>query len=184
VDSRDEAGLKFTETPLSGAYLIDLEPRRDERGFFARAFCAREFEVHGLESRIVQANISRNAKRGTIRGMHYQRAPFAEVKMVRCVAGAIYDAIIDLRKDSPTYLQWFGVELTRNDGRMLYVPHGFAHGYQALGDDSEVLYLVSEFYTPDSEAAIRWNDPRFGIAWPLADVSVSPKDAAHPDFVP
>jgi len=116
--------------------------------------------------------------------MHYQRAPFEEVKMVRCVAGAIYDAIIDLRKDSPTYLRWFGVELTRDEGRMLYVPGGFAHGYQALTDDSEVLYLVSQFYTPDHEAAIRYNDPRFGIPWPIHDVLVSPKDAAHPDFVP
>jgi dTDP-4-dehydrorhamnose 3,5-epimerase len=183
VDRR-EARLKFTETPLAGAFLIDLEPSGDERGFFARAFCAREFEAHGLDARIVQANLSRNVKRGTVRGMHYQRAPFEEVKMVRCVAGAIYDAIIDLRPDSRTYLQWFGVELTREDGRMLYVPGGFAHGYQALTDDSEVLYLVSQFYAPDHEAAIRWNDPRFAIPWPLADVSVSPKDAAHPDFVP
>jgi len=181
---RDEAGLKFTETPLRGAFLIDLEPRSDDRGFFSRAFCVREFEAHGLESRVVQANLSRNVKRGTVRGMHYQRAPFEEVKMVRCVAGAIYDAIIDLRKDSPTYLRWFGVELTRDEGRMLYVPGGFAHGYQALTDDSEVLYLVSQFYTPDHEAAIRYNDPRFGIPWPIHDVLVSPKDAAHPDFVP
>lgn len=176
--------MKFTETPLGGAFVIDIEPRRDERGFFARTFCANEFRDHGLKANIVQANVSRNLSKGIVRGMHYQRAPRAEVKIVRCVAGAIFDAIIDIRPESPTYLRWFGVELTRDDGRMLYVPEGFAHGYQALTDDSEVLYLVTEFYAPDHEAAIRWNDPRFGIRWPLSDVSVSPKDAAHPDYVP
>lgn len=176
--------VKFTETPLGGAYLIDLEPRRDERGFFARAFCERELAAHGLQTRIVQANVSRNVKRGTVRGMHYQRAPHAEVKMVRCVSGAIFDAIIDLRPESSSYLRWHGVELTREEGRMLYVPEGFAHGYQALTDDSEVLYLVTAFYAPDHEAAIRWNDPRFGVRWPIADAIVSPKDAAHPDFEP
>ncbi len=174
----------FTETPLPGAYLIDLEPRRDERGFFARAFCAREFGAHGLEGRIAQVNLSLNLRRGTLRGMHYQRPPFAEAKSVRCVGGAVYDVIIDLRSDSPTRLQWFGVELSRESGRMLYVPGGFAHGYQALEDGSEVLYLVSEFYAPDHEAAVRWNDPRFGIRWPLPDPILSPRDAAHPDYVP
>jgi len=174
----------FTQLPLAGAFVIDLEPRRDERGFFARGFCANEFREHGLKSAIVQANISQNVRKGTVRGMHYQISPHAEVKMVRCVNGAIFDAIIDLRPDSPSYLKWTGVELTRASGRMLYVPEGFAHGYQALTDDSEVMYLVTEFYAPEYEAAIRWNDPLFGIQWPLADVTVSPKDAAHPDFVP
>jgi dTDP-4-dehydrorhamnose 3,5-epimerase len=176
--------VKFTETPLPGAFVIDIEPRRDERGFFARTFCANEFRDHGLNPGIVQANVSRNVKKGIVRGMHYQRAPRAEVKIVRCVSGAVFDAIIDLRPESPTHLEWFGVELTRDSGRMLYVPEGFAHGYQALSDDSEVLYLVTEFYAPDHEAAIRWNDPRFGIRWPIGDASVSPKDAAHPDYTP
>lgn len=174
----------FHELPLRGAYLIDLEPRPDDRGFFARAFCARELAEHGLDARVAQANLSQNVRRGTLRGMHYQRAPRAEVKMVRCVRGAIFDAIIDLRPDSPTHLRWTSVELSRDNRRMLYVPEGFAHGYQSLTDDSEVLYLVSEFYAPDHEAAIRWNDPRFGIAWPIPDPLLSPKDAAHPDYRP
>ena len=174
----------FTELPLAGAYLVDLEPRRDDRGFFARAFCADEFMKLGLKAGIVQANLSQNVRRGTVRGMHYQKAPHAEAKFVRCVHGEIYDAIIDLRPDSPTYLRWTGVELTRENRRMLYVPEGFAHGYQALTDDSEVLYLVTEFYSPAFESAIRWNDPLFAIAWPLADVTLSPKDAVHPDFRP
>lgn len=174
----------FTGLPLAGAYLIDLEPRRDERGFFARGFCAREFEEHGLKTGLVQANVSQNFRKGTVRGMHYQRPPHAEVKLVRCVNGAIFDAIIDLRPGSATYLQWTAVELTRENRRMLYVPEGFAHGYQSLTDDSEVLYLVTESYAPDFEAAVRWNDPLFGISWPLANVTLSPKDATHPDFRP
>jgi dTDP-4-dehydrorhamnose 3,5-epimerase len=176
--------MKFTETDLKGAWLIDLEPRQDERGFFARAFCQRELEQHGLKSQIAQANLSQNVKKGTLRGMHYQRAPFAEVKMVRCINGAIHDVIVDIRKESPTYLKWRGFDLTRDNRRMLYVPEGFAHGYLALADDSEVLYLVTQFYTPDHEAAIRWNDPAIGIRWPIADPILSPKDAIHPDFVP
>jgi dTDP-4-dehydrorhamnose 3,5-epimerase len=174
----------FTETPLAGAFLVDLEPRRDERGFFARAFCAREFAAHGLKAEVAQLNLSQNLRRGTLRGMHYQRPPYAEAKTVRCVAGAVYDAIIDLRPGSPTYLEWFGVELSHANGRMLYVPEDFAHGYQALEDGSEVLYVVSQFYAPDHEAAIRWNDPRFGIRWPLPNPLLSPKDAAHPDYRP
>jgi dTDP-4-dehydrorhamnose 3,5-epimerase len=179
-----EGRVIFTETPLPGAWLVDLEPRRDERGFFARAFCAREFEAHGLKTGIVQANVSRNVARGTLRGMHYQRAPFAEVKMVRCIAGAVFDAIIDLRPDSPTRHRWFGVELRHEDGRMLYVPEGFAHGYQALADGSEVLYLVTQFYAPQHEAAIRWDDPLFGIRWPVMPPILSPRDAVHPDYAP
>ena len=174
----------FTELPLAGAFLIDLEPRRDERGFFARSFCAREFGQHGLKTGIMQANMSQNVRKGTVRGMHYQRAPHAEAKIVRCVNGAIFDAIIDIRPESPTYLRWTSVELSRENRRMLYVPEGFAHGYQALTDDSEVLYLVTEFYSPQDEAAIRWNDPRFAIPWPIAEAILSPKDAVHPDFVP
>lgn len=174
----------FEALALPGAFAIDLEPRGDERGFFARAFCQKEFAAHGLATEMVQANVSQNVSKGTLRGMHYQRAPFAEVKLVRCIHGTIHDVIIDLRPDSPTYLNWLGVELSRRNRRALYVPEGFAHGYQALEDDTEVLYLVSQFYTPSHESAIRWNDPRFGIRWPLPDPILSPKDAAHPDFTP
>jgi dTDP-4-dehydrorhamnose 3,5-epimerase len=180
----ERAGVIFRELELPGAFAIDLEPRRDERGFFARAFCGNEFAQHGLETAVVQANLSQNVARGTLRGMHYQRAPYAEVKVVRCVSGAIYDVIIDIRPESPTYRKWLGVELTRDNRRALYVPEGFAHGYQALEDDSEVLYLVSQFYTPSHEAAIRWNDPQFSVRWPLPDPILSPKDALHPDFTP
>jgi dTDP-4-dehydrorhamnose 3,5-epimerase len=174
----------FTETPLPGAYVIDLEPREDDRGFFARAFCRNELEAHGLKSSIAQANMSYNHKKGTLRGMHYQRPPHAEVKMVRCIAGAVWDAIIDIRKQSPTYLKWHAVELSAANRRMLYVPEGFAHGFQSLIDHSEVLYLVTEFYSPGHEVGIRWNDPRFGIEWPIPDPILSPKDAVHPDFQP
>ena len=173
----------FTETPLRGAYVIELEPRNDERGFFARAFCQNELAAHGLKNEIRQANTSYNFKKGTLRGMHYQIPPHAEVKMVRCTVGAIYDVIVDIRKDSPTYLKWFGIELTAANRKTFYVPEGFAHGYQALTDDSEVLYLVTQFYAPDHEAALRWDDPAVGIRWPLANPILSPKDAAHPDFV-
>jgi dTDP-4-dehydrorhamnose 3,5-epimerase len=176
--------LKFTECPLPGAYVVDLEPRPDERGFFARTFCVDEFKEHGLEHEIVQTNLSRNTRAGTLRGMHYQKAPHAETKMVRCVSGAIYDVILDLRPDSPTYGKWHGVELSRANGRLLYVPKGFAHGYQSLTDDSEVLYFVTEFYTPSHEAGVRWNDPAFSIRWPIADPILSPKDADRPDFTP
>lgn len=176
--------MKFTETPLAGAYVLELEPRQDERGFFARAFCQNELGAHGLPSDIRQANLSYNVGKGTLRGMHYQKPPHAEDKMVRCIEGAIYDVIIDLRPGSPTLHQWFGVELSAENRKMLYVPKGFAHGYQALTDGAEVLYLVTEFYTPSHEAAIRWDDPRFGIRWPLPDPILSPKDAVHADYVP
>lgn len=174
----------FQELPLQGAFTIDLEPRRDERGFFSRAFCQKEFAQHGLRTEVAQANLSQNVSRGTLRGMHYQREPFAEVKVVRCVNGSIYDVIIDIRPESHTFRKWLGVELSRDNRRALYVPEGFAHGYQALEDDTEVLYLVSQFYAPAHEAAIRWNDPQFGIRWPLPDPILSPKDAVHPDFAP
>lgn len=176
--------MKFKELPLKGAYLIDLEPQQDDRGFFSRVFCRNELADQGLKTGIVQANLSQNHERGTLRGMHYQRAPHAEVKMVRCTRGAIYDVIIDIRPDSPTYLQWHGEELTDENRTTLYVPEGFAHGYQSLTDDSEVLYFVTAFYAPDHEGAIRWNDPSFEIDWPIAEPIVSEKDAAHPDFRP
>lgn len=174
----------FKELDLPGAWVIDLEPRSDDRGFFARAFCVDEFLRHGLSPVVAQANLSHNRMRATLRGMHYQKAPHAEVKMVRCVNGAIWDVIIDLRPESKTYLKWTAVDLTRDNHRMLYVPKGFAHGYQTLTDDAEVFYMVSDPYAPGSEAGIRWNDPRIGIRWPLADPIVSPKDAVHPEFTP
>ncbi len=175
----------FSETRLPGAFLIDLERREDDRGYFARAWCRREFAEHGLSTQIVQANISYNRLRGTLRGMHYQRAPYAEAKLVRCVRGAVYDVIVDLRPDSPTYLEWIAAELTAENGRAIYVPEGFAHGYQTLVADAETLYQVSEFYAPEAEGGARWNDPAFGIEWPEEGPQiVSEKDRSWPDFVP
>ena len=173
----------FAETPLKGAYLVDLEHRTDERGFFARAWCADEFERQGLCTRVAQANISFNHSAGTLRGLHYQQPPHAEVKLIRCTSGAIWDVIVDLRKDSPTYRQWFGTELTAENRTMLYVPENFAHGYLTLVPNSETTYQVSEPYAPGAEAGIRWDDPAFGIGWPDIGVKViSDKDASHPDF--
>lgn len=174
--------MKFTETPLKDACTIELEPHYDERGMFARAFCAREFRDHGLKADIMQCNISHNAKAGTLRGMHYQLNRFAEIKIVRCIGGAIFDVIIDIRPDSPTYLRWFGIELSARNRVMLYVPEGFAHGYQTLAEDSEVFYMVTQFYAPEHERGIRWNDPLFRIQWPIENPIVSPKDIRHPDF--
>jgi dTDP-4-dehydrorhamnose 3,5-epimerase len=175
--------MTFTKLALDGAYLIELKKIEDQRGFFARSFCQREFEEHALNPHLVQCNISFNPMRATLRGMHYQRSPFAEVKLVRCTRGAIYDVLIDLRRGSPTYRQWQGVELTAANRRMIYVPEGFAHGYLSLTDESEVFYQVSEFYTPGSEAGIRWDDPAFAVRWPIEPRVISDKDRAHPDFV-
>ena len=172
----------FTETELAGAYIIDLDRREDNRGFFARTWAQEEFEAHGLNSRVVQANLSYNHTRGTIRGMHYQRAPYAETKLVRCVQGAIYDVIIDLRPESATYKRWIGVELTAENRRALFIPEGFAHGFQTLADNSDVTYQVSEFYTPGAEGGIRYNDPAFEIQWPLDVTVISEKDKQWPDF--
>jgi dTDP-4-dehydrorhamnose 3,5-epimerase len=175
----------FCETPLKGSFVLDLDKREDERGFFARAFCKGEFEQHSLESRIVQSNLSYSRSEGTLRGMHYQAAPHEETKLVRCIRGAIYDVIIDLRPDSATRLKWFGVELTAENHRMLFVPAGFAHGFQTLEKDCEVFYEVSEFYSSGAERGIRWNDPLFQIRWPIPETSViSAKDANWPDYRP
>jgi dTDP-4-dehydrorhamnose 3,5-epimerase len=174
----------FTATPISGAFLIDLEKHGDERGFFARSFCEKEFAASGLVTRFVQANNSLSAQKGTLRGMHYQLAPMAETKVVRCIRGALYDVILDLRSDLPTFGQSFGAELTAENRRMMYVPRGFAHGLITLADDTEVFYLVDEFYGPAYERGIRWNDPRFKIAWPLQPNVLSEKDAKHRDFDP
>ena len=173
----------FTRTELPGATIVDLERREDPRGFFARAYCEREFAEQGLPARMVQTNVSLTRKAGTLRGMHYQRAPHAEDKLVRCVRGAIWDAIVDIRPDSPTYRRWIGVELSEENGRMLLVPKGFAHGFVTLTDDVVVTYQVSEFYTPGAEGGARWNDPAFGIDWPVEVIGMSDKDANWPDFV-
>lgn len=173
----------FSETKLEGAYVIDLEPIEDERGFFARAYCEREFAENGLNFRVVQCNISLNRRRGTVRGMHFQTEPHAEDKLIRCTSGAIYDAIVDLRIDSPMRGDWFAVELTAANRRMLYVPKGFAHGYQTLIEDSEVFYQVSNFYEPAAAAGVRWNDPAFAIDWPDPDGAyLSEQDRSWPDF--
>lgn len=166
----------FTETKLRGAYIIDIERREDSRGFFARAFCQHEFEGHGLKPIIAQANIAYNRKKGTVRGMHFQFPPSAETKLVRCTGGGILDIIVDLRPESPTYLQHIAVELTAENSRALYVPERFAHGYQALADDTETSYQVGEFYTPGSEGGLLYNDPRLGLKWPLPVSVISDKD--------
>ena len=174
----------FTETPVRGAFLIDLEKRGDERGFFARAFCKNEFAERELETEFVQINNSLSAAKGTLRGMHYQLAPAAEVKVVRCVAGALWDVILDLRPDSPTYGRWFGAELSAENRRMIYAPKGLAHGFVTLQDDTEAFYLVSAFYAPERERGVRWNDPAFGIEWPIRPVVISDKDRDRADFDP
>ncbi len=172
----------FEETKLRGAYLIKLQELADDRGFFARSWCQREFEQRGLVAHVVQANLSFNRKKGTLRGMHYQLAPYEETKLVRCTRGAIYDVIIDLRPRSATYRQWIGAELTDANRHMLFVPEGFAHGFQSLADNTEVSYQVSQFYTPGAEQGARYDDPAFGISWPLDVRMISDKDARWPDY--
>ncbi len=176
--------MKFTKTPLPGAYIIDLEKIGDDRGFFARVFCKKEFSQHELETEFVQINNSLSAQKGTLRGMHYQLDPHAEVKVVRCIKGRLWDVILDIRPNSPTFGQWFGAELSAENRRMMYVPKGFAHGFVTLEDDTEAFYLVSAYYAPEFERGIRWNDPKFGIEWPIEPVIISDKDRNHPDFDP
>jgi len=175
--------MKFTKTPLAGAMAIDVERREDARGFFGRTYCEREFEVHGLPVRMVQTNMSLTRRAGTLRGMHFQSAPDDEDKLVRCVRGAIWDAIVDLRPSSPTYCQWFGLELSESNTRMLLVPKGFAHGFVTLTDEAAVNYQVSAFYAPASERGTRHDDPAFGIRWPVPVLDMSDKDRSWPDFV-
>jgi len=172
----------FTETKLKGAYIIEVQKFEDNRGFFGRTFCQREFQDHGLNPNVSQANVSYNKKQGTLRGMHYQIKPYEEVKLVRCTRGAIFDVIIDMRPDSATCKQWIGVELRENSYTMLYVPEAFAHGFQTLEDDTEVIYQVSQFYTPGSERGIRYNDPAFRINWPVEVQVISDKDSSWPDY--
>jgi len=174
----------FNETPTAGAYVIELEKREDERGFFARAFCDNEFSAHGLATGLVQVNNSLSRSKGTVRGMHYQLAPKAETKLVRCIRGALFDIILDLRQESPTFGKTFGTELSSDNRKAMYVPKGFAHGFVTLEDDTEALYFVDEFYAPAHERCIRWNDPRFNIAWPAPMAVISDKDRNQKDFDP
>jgi dTDP-4-dehydrorhamnose 3,5-epimerase len=174
--------MKFVKTKLRGAWLIDAEPMQDHRGFFARTFCAREFAQHGLETDFVQHSTSYSSAKGTLRGMHFQRAPHAEVKIVRCLKGAIWDVIIDLRPGSPTYRRWQAFELTAENRRQLYIPAGCAHGFQTLCDDTEAGYLISAYYAPSAACGVRYDDPAFAIAWPLPPGPMSMMDKGWPDF--
>lgn len=172
----------FQEGKVAGAFQIRLDPRADERGFFARSWCQREFDQQGLNPNLVQCNISYNPRKHTMRGMHYQAEPFAEAKVVRCVAGSIYDVVIDLRPESPTFREWMGVTLTAANRYMLYIPEGCAHGFLTLEDQTEVLYQMSEFYQAESARGVRWDDPAFGIKWPAMPELMSERDRTYPDF--
>lgn len=174
--------MNFIETSLPGAYLIELERVPDERGFFARTWCTEEFRLRGLNSNLAQCSLSSNVRRGTLRGMHFQGEPYAEAKLVRCCAGAIYDVLLDLRPASSTYLKWFAAELTADNHRMLYVPEGLAHGFQTLVDSSEVCYQISHAYRAEFSRGVRWNDPCFGIEWPLPDPILSSRDRTFSDY--
>ena len=174
--------MKFTETELPGAFLIDVDRLADERGFFARTWCQNEFAAHGIALPPLQANVSSNPRRGTLRGMHYQLAPHEESKLVRCTRGALLDVIVDLRPESPTYGRWLGVELTADSFRQLFVPGRFAHGFLTLVDGTDASYQVSARYAPGAERGLRWNDPAIGIQWPFEPVLISEKDRHHPDF--
>jgi len=174
--------LIFTPTPLAGAFVVDPEPRNDHRGFFARAWCQKEFEAHGLNTRLVQCNISFNPKKGTWRGMHFQEAPHEETKLVRCTMGSIWDVVVDLRTESPTFRQHFAVTLSSENRKMLYIPETFAHGFLTLQDDSEVFYQMSEFQEPSSARGFRWNDPFFDIQLPMEVAVISRRDRDYPDF--
>ncbi|MBX7221895.1 MAG: dTDP-4-dehydrorhamnose 3,5-epimerase [Blastocatellia bacterium] len=170
----------FRETKLAGVFLIELEPHADERGFFARSFCRSEFAAKGLNPNLVQCNISYNRQRGTLRGIHFQAEPYPEAKLVRCTAGALFDVVVDLRPDSPTFKTWYGVELSAANRLMLYIPPGCGHGFQSLADDTEVFYQMSEMYHPEAARGVRWNDPVLGIVWPLAEPVISQRDQTLP----
>jgi dTDP-4-dehydrorhamnose 3,5-epimerase len=177
--------MRFNELELPGAFLIELERIDDERGFFARTFCRDEFAEHGLATEIVQANTAFNLREGTLRGMHYQAAPHGEAKLVRCTRGAVYDVIVDLRRDSPAFTRWVSIELTAENDTMLYVPEGVAHGYQTLVDETETSYLMSASYEPSAARGVRWDDPAFGIEWPgTAARTLNERDRSWPDFSP
>jgi dTDP-4-dehydrorhamnose 3,5-epimerase len=175
--------MKFIKTKLGGAFIIEPEVIKDERGFFARTWCRRESKAFDLDADWVQCNVSFNRLSGTLRGMHYQAPPWEEIKLVRCTRGAIYDVIIDLRSDSKTLSQWVGAELTAENHHMMYVPKGFAHGFLTLADESEVFYQMSQFYSPEHAHGVRWNDPAFGIEWPIDVKVITDRDRAYPDFI-
>ncbi|MDQ3820354.1 MAG: dTDP-4-dehydrorhamnose 3,5-epimerase [Acidobacteriota bacterium] len=176
--------MRLTETKLAGAFIIEAERFEDERGFFARSWSQREFAEHGLNPLLVECNISFNRSKGTLRGMHFQRSPHEQTKVVRCTLGAIYDVIVDLRPSSPTFKQWIGAELTSENRLMLYIQEGFAHGFQTLEDGSEVFYQMSSYYAPESAGGVRWNDAAFGIEWPhAAERIINARDRQYPDFV-
>lgn len=175
--------MRFEPGTVEGSYLVHLEPRKDERGFFARGFCREEFAAHGLDPHVEQANLSGNVTKGTLRGLHWQEAPHAETKFIRCTSGAVWDVVVDIRPDSPTYRKWFAAELTADNRVAMYAPKGTAHGYLTLSDEAEVLYLVSAPFVPAADRGARWDDPAFAIDWPFAPTAISPKDAAHADFV-
>lgn len=172
--------MRFHPTPLPGAYVVDLEPRTDERGFFARAWCEREFEEHGLNARLVQCDVSFNHRAGTLRGMHQQRAPFAQAKLVRCTRGGIFDVIVDTRPESSTFGQFFATHLTAENRRMLFIPEGFAHGFQTLVDATEVFYQMSSPYVPEAGVGFRWDDPAVSIPWPIPDAIMNERDRSYP----
>ncbi|HEY7908794.1 MAG TPA: dTDP-4-dehydrorhamnose 3,5-epimerase [Thermomicrobiales bacterium] len=174
--------MLFTETEIRGAFILDAEEIADERGFFARSWARDEFEAHGLNPHLAQCNLSYNHRKGTVRGMHWQVAPHAETKLVRCTQGGIYDVIVDLRADSPTYLRWIGVDLTAKNRRALYIPEGCGHGFQTLADATEVLYMITEYYTPAAARGMRWNDPAINVTWPLDVTVISERDAHYPDW--
>ncbi|HYC02721.1 MAG TPA: dTDP-4-dehydrorhamnose 3,5-epimerase [Azospirillaceae bacterium] len=174
--------MKFTPLAIPGAWQLDVDRHEDERGFFARSWCAEEFAAHGLNAGFIQSSVSYNRRRGTLRGMHLQRDPHGEEKLVRCTAGAMYDVLLDLRPDSPAYLRWAAVELTADNRRSVYIPKGVAHGFQTLSDDSEVLYCMTVTFHPAASMGVRWNDPAFAIDWPVAEITISDRDAAYPDY--
>ncbi|TWR26993.1 dTDP-4-dehydrorhamnose 3,5-epimerase [Mucilaginibacter achroorhodeus] len=174
----------FTETKLKGAFTIDVKRLEDDRGFFGRSYCMEEFDIQGLNINVMQSNVSFNKKKGTLRGMHMQIAPYGETKLVRCTRGSIYDVIVDLRPKSETYTQWVGVALSAATYRMLYVPEGFAHGFITMQDNTDVTYQVTQMYVPIAEKAYRWDDPAFDIKWPVDPVVVSDKDRSHAPFEP
>jgi dTDP-4-dehydrorhamnose 3,5-epimerase len=176
--------MRFAETDVAGVFLVEPERHPDERGFFARTWCADELRARGLEHRLAQCSVAFNHLRATLRGMHYQVPPHAEVKIVRCTSGALYDVAVDLRPDSPTFRRWVGVELTPANGRALYIPAGCAHGCQTLADQTEVAYQISAPHAPESARGVRWDDPFFGVAWPLPVEVIAPRDRDYPDVVP
>lgn len=172
--------MKFERTAIAGVWIVDLDPRAEERGFFARTFCRGEFAAHGLHTDWPQGNVSRNTRRGTLRGLHFQDAPHPEIKLVRCTAGAIFDVAVDVRRGSPTFGRWTGVELSAATGRALYIPAGCAHGFQTLTDDAEIFYMMGDSYFPELARGVRWDDPTIAVKWPLPPVALSPRDAALP----